>query len=63
MNVFFRDSIDDKNNELFEWTDDVKTLQNIMDKEETKGSGDDSEDWVGAYEKVLDDIRWNNGTK
>ena len=34
-----------------------------MDKVVTKGREDDSKDWVGVYEKVLDDIGWRNATK
>ena len=34
-----------------------------MDKVEVKGEGDYSVDWVGAYEKVLQDIGQRNGTK
>ena len=63
--IFYRDPIDDKNDihELFQLTNDIKTLQNRMSKVEAKGGGDDSEDWVGAYDKVLHDIGWRNGTK
>ena len=34
-----------------------------MVKLEVKGGGDDSEDWIWAYEKILYDIRWSNRTK
>ena len=58
--VFYRDKIDvpsDKD-EYFQFTDNMKDLQEKIGKVKAKGGGDTPEDWVGGYEIALNNMKW-----
>ena len=63
--VFYRDPIDSYSDfhEIINLTDNVNSLPEKIGKIKEQGGGDSPEDWVGAYKKVNEEIKWRNGTK
>jgi len=63
--IFYRDKIDSKGDkdEYFQFTKDMKDLQNNIGKIKAYGGKDIPEDWVGGYSIVLKDMKWKNGIK
>ena len=63
--VFYRDPIDSYSDfhEIINLTDNVNSLPEKIGKIKAQGGGDSPEDWVGAYKKVNEEIKWRNGTK
>ena len=63
--VFYRDPIDSHEDfhEIINLTDNVNSLPKQIGKIRAQGGGDMPEDWVGAYKKVNEEIKWRNGTK
>ena len=64
--VFYRDKIDSPSDkdEYFQFTDNMKDLQEKIGKVVATGGGDLPEDWVGGYEIALNDMKWReNGIK
>ena len=64
--VFYRDKIDepDDENEFFQFTDNMKDLQEKIGKVKATGGGDLPEDWVEGYKIALNDMKWReNGIK
>ena len=63
--IFYRDPIDCKEDkhEVFDLTNDISEFKNKIKKLKAGGGGDTPEDWVGAYEKAVNSIRWRDGTK
>ena len=62
--VFYRDPVDSIGDvhEVYSLTDDISSFKKSIEKIECSGGGDESEDWVGAYKKVLN-MNWRNGVK
>ncbi len=58
--VFYRDKIDEPSDkdEYFQFTDNMKDLQEKIGKVKAKGGGDLPEDWVGGYEIALNNMKW-----
>ena len=64
--VFYRDKIDEPSDkdEFFQFTDNMKDLQEKIGKVKATGGGDMPEDWVGRYEIALNNMKQReNGIK
>ena len=63
--VFYRDPIDshEDKHEVFDLTDKIFELKKNFGKIKVNGGGDDPEDWVGAYNKIINDFNWKDGTR
>jgi len=63
--VFYRDPIDshEDKHEVFDLTDKIFELKENFGKIKVNGGGDDPEDWVGAYNKIINDFNWKDGTR
>ena len=63
--IFYRDKIDSSSDkdEYFQFTTDMKDLENKISKIKAEGGGDIPEDWVGGYEIALNNMKWRNGIK
>jgi len=63
--IFYRDPIDSPEDihEIINLTDNVNSLPEQIGKIKAYGGGDMPEDWVGAYKKVNNEIKWRNGNK
>ncbi len=63
--IFYRDPIDSPKDihEIINLTDNVNSLPEQIGKIKAYGGGDLPEDWVGAYKKVNNEIKWRNGNK
>lgn len=57
--VFYRDKIDEPSDkdEFFQFTDNMKDLQEKIGKVKATGGGDMPEDWVGRYEIALNNMK------
>ena len=63
--IFYRDPVDSPKDihEVFDLTNDMEKLKINFSSIKAEGGGDNEEDWVGAFEKVLNSINWKDGTK
>ena len=63
--VFYRNQIDSKDdkNEYFQFTNDIKDLQNKISSIKAYGGGDRKSDWVRGYEITLNNLNWRKGIK
>ena len=63
--IFYRDPIDsfDDIHEVFDLTNNILELKDNFRNIKATGGGDEPEDWVGAYEKIINAINWKDGTK
>ena len=60
--IFYRDPIDVPSdvNVIFDLTPDINRLRDQMATQKPYGGGDGPEDWVGCYEKVVNEISWES---
>ena len=48
---------------MFDLTNDLNELKFNLGNIKADGGGDEPEDWVGAYNKIINNLNWKDGTK